>query len=578
MTNIVTSITSRDEATSDLPPRQHLDMSTTIGQPPKPLTSRELSRAESVAAAVDRIGGQMREMLDEKDLLVIWLLDASLSLVDDRQRIAERLEQVYADIEREYQEKAAKSGKRKQRLPILTSSVVAFGGGFAEIVDPTGMLGRCTHAIRNIPIDQTGLENVMTAVNQCVYAYPSTFKRNTMIVIWTDESGDDTPLLEATIARCRQNEVRVNVIGPTAVLGAQEGSHVWIHPRGSRFFLPVNKGPDTSIPERLRWPYWWQTSMPSWRGNNETRGENEGWYGGHQLAGISSGFPPYALTRLALQTGGTMTIFDRSVDRGPFTPEKMPGYAPDYRSAREIMEDLQYFPLRLTILKSVDVTRAFTSFTELARLTGRTPMTREEMNIAYARGLLSISDGMGWRSAQGGEPSPIAFKEPHQMRHLLAEDLKKLERATVALEQALAPFANKDTLELLYDSEPSPRWRAWYDLTYGRLLAQSVRYAEARLLLIALVKPDAISDDVNNLRFAPSSNLATGPQSHLRALDAQRLLMRCIEKNPETPWAYLAQRELDHPLGIVFQAWFRPPPPPPSGTFSFPAPFIPPRL
>ena len=119
-------------------------------------------------------------------------------------------------------------------------------------------------------------------------------------------SGDDVNLLEPTIEICRRANVRISVVGPTAVLGAQEGSHFWIHPSGQQFYLPVVKGPDAALLERLRWPYWWETQLPAWHATAVgTRGEYQGWYGGEQLAAMSSGFPPYALTRLALETGGT---------------------------------------------------------------------------------------------------------------------------------------------------------------------------------------------------------------------------------------------------------------------------------
>ena len=45
------------------------------------------------------------------------------------------------------------------------------------------------------------------------------------------------------------------------------------------------------------------------------------------------------------------------------------------------------------------------------------------------------------------------------------------------LHEALAAFGPKG-MEHYYGKEPSARWRAWYDLTYGRLLAMCVRANE----------------------------------------------------------------------------------------------------
>ena len=522
-----------------LPPRGVLNMPLSVTAAPKPLTERELKQAATVEDAVDGIGEQIRDMLGEGDVLVVWLLDSSLSLVDDRQRVANRLTQVYADIGQDLAEKAKVKG---QKVPKLTNAVVAYGAVQAEVVPPNPFAGRAVNAIREIPLDPTGLENVMTAVSKCAIRYSGSVKRKTLIVIWTDESGDDILALEPTIAICRQNRVHVSIIGPTAVLGAQEGSHTWTHPTGRLFHLPVLKGPDTALPERLRWPYWWQPHLPAWHDAElGTREEFYGWYGGPDLAAMSSGFPPYALTRLAVQTGGTMTIFDRRVDRGPFQLDEMRPYTPDYRSAAEIMEELRYFPLRQMVLLSVDVTRS------------NSPPSVPRVHYRLT-----------------GAP---------RMRRMLSRQEFQLREEQLVLETALAPFGAKGR-EDLYQGESSPRWRAWYDLTYGRLLAQSVRYAEARALFLMLSQPGALPDNANCLDVGPAARILAGKQSEERAREAERLLRRCLENNPKTPWAYLAQRELDYPVGLTHSAWYLEPPPPAPAMPAGPAPpvIVPPKL
>ncbi|HVC95698.1 MAG TPA: hypothetical protein VND64_18535, partial [Pirellulales bacterium] len=53
--------------------------------------------------------------------------------------------------------------------------------------------------------------------------------------------------------------------------------------------------------------------------------------------------------------------------------------------------------------------------------------------------------------------------------------------------------------------------------------------------------------------------------------EAIRLLSRCVKENSGTPWAVLAARELEQPLGFaVDEAYVAPPPPPP------PPPKVPP--
>jgi hypothetical protein len=521
-----------------VPSRETLNTPISIGVTAAPPTEKELNEAGSVEEAVDRLGTQISEMLGEGDLLVVWLFDQSLSLVDDRQRVSARLETVYAQIAQEQQTIASRTGAKP---PILTNAVVAFGSGMGEIVAPTSKAGRAVNAIRTIPIDPTGQENVFSAVAGCARRYGGSVKRQVFVVVWTDESGDDILLLEPTIALCKKEKVRVSVIGPTAVLGAEEGTHAYVHPpNGQLYYLPVKKGPDTPFPERIRWPYWWSTSLPAWHNNIGTRARFEGWYGGYNLASMSSGFPPYALTRLARETHGTMTIFDRGLDSGPFRLSVMRPYSPDYRSAVDILEELRYFPLRQAVLASVEVTRAYEGH------------ERPDFTLYYI--------------------------QPPGMRRRLSGHASELAEDADALELAMLPFG-PEGIENLYDREQSPRWRAWYDLTRGRALAMSVRYAEYRALVELLCRPGGIPDEANCLQIKPAPRLLLGPYTEARAREAQRLLTRCLENNPDTPWAYLAQRELDHPLGVQHRAWYQEPPPPRPSVPSTPqAPVVLPKL
>lgn len=521
-----------------LPSRDTLNTPVSIAVSAAPPTEKELNEAGSVEEAVDRLGTQITEMLGEGDLLVVWLFDQSLSLVDDRQRVAARLETVYAQIEQEQQTIASRTGGKP---PILTNAVVAYGSGAGEIVGPTARAGRAINAIRELPIDPTGVENVFSAVALAARRYGGSVKRQLLLVVWTDESGDDILLLEPTIGLCKKEKIRVSAIGPTAVLGAEEGTHSYVHPpNGQLYFLPVKKGPDAPFPERIRWPYWWSTNLPAWHNDIGTRARFEGWYGGVQLASMSSGFPPYALTRLTRETGGSMTIFDRGLDSGPFRLSVLRPYSPDFRSAGEILEDLRYFPLRQAVLASVEATRAYDGH------------ERPELSIYYT--------------------------QPPGIRRRLSNSARDLADDAEAIELAGMPLG-PDGLEQLYKLETSPRWRAWYDLTRGRLLAMSVRYAEYRALVEMLCRPGGLPDDVNCLRIAPAPRLLLGSITEARAREAERLLKRCLDENPNTPWAYLAQRELDHPLGVTHRAWYQEPPPPvPAVPVAPQAPVVLPKL
>ena len=119
---------------ANLPARDTLNMPISVAVGTAPPGAQELKQAGTVEEAVDGIGGQIRGLLDQGDTLVVWLFDASLSLVDDRQRIAARLDSVYADIGRDQLAAAKYNGDKP---PLLMNAVVAFGGSMAEVVAPT---------------------------------------------------------------------------------------------------------------------------------------------------------------------------------------------------------------------------------------------------------------------------------------------------------------------------------------------------------------------------------------------------------------------------------------------------------
>jgi hypothetical protein len=145
------------------------------------------------------------------------------------------------------------------------------------------------------------------------------------------------------------------------------------------------------------------------------------------------------------------------------------------------------------------------------------------------------------------------------------------------LEQLLMPFGQG--FEKEYAKEKSARWRAWYDYTYGRLLAMRVRNYEYNVVCSVFKGKgrEFVDQKSNRWRFVPSESI-TSSTTQRQAAEATRLLRRCIQSNPGTPWALIAQRELKDPLGFkVEEAYVPPPPPPPKPKATPKPPKIPPK-
>ncbi|MEK6238659.1 MAG: hypothetical protein N2C14_28400, partial [Planctomycetales bacterium] len=150
-----------------------------------------------VEGAVDHITREIMTRLENEPLFVIWLMDESISLVEERQRVADRLERVYEEI--------GQGGENEEGS--LLSAVVGFGLGAQEIVPPTVNGSKVLDGVRNVPVDESGVENVFSSVVWSVDKYEllrTRDQRNTMVVIWTDESGDDFLRLEEAVAICQR--------------------------------------------------------------------------------------------------------------------------------------------------------------------------------------------------------------------------------------------------------------------------------------------------------------------------------------------------------------------------------------
>ena len=65
-----------------------------------------------------------------------------------------------------------------------------------------------------------------------------------------------------------------------------------------------------------------------------------------------------------------------------------------------------------------------------------------------------------------------------------------------------------------------------------------------------MVEPGFLEQSTNFAVFVPSLQMRSNSTYRYRAEEAERLLLRCVRENPNTPWALLAERELDYGLGI----------------------------
>ena len=185
------------------------------------------------------------------------------------------------------------------------------------------------------------------------------------------------------------------------------------------------------------------------------------WYGNDDLLGLSSGFSPWALTRLCTETGGSYTLFDRGADRPPYDRKLMEAYRPEYGLLDEYRKSVRSHPLRNAVMRAVNVSLSEDIATPDLMFFGvRSPNPPHTIQPLYF--------------------SPLAFqKKLSSSRRRIA---RRIQRTSYGLEKALICLSSDSSpetgMDAEYLAETSPRWKAWFDVTRGRLLAVSVRLEE----------------------------------------------------------------------------------------------------
>lgn len=198
----------------------------------------------------------------------------------------------------------------------------------------------------------------------------------------------------------------------------------------------------------------------------------------------------------------------------------------------------------------VDVERAIAIYDQAASLPGFSPKTE------YKSEADDYKEGLAFQNQELAEDERAESEEKEPARK--SRRAKRPEREAV---KKLERTSDISLLEQVYQQEESKRRKAWCDLNLGRLLAVSVRLQEYLIITdLICTSPDALQPTTNCLRFSPSAILRGGEFTQKRAELARKLLQRCIDNNPNTPWAVMAKAELNSPFGILVNESFVPRP------------------
>jgi hypothetical protein len=459
--------------------------------------------------AVDRITQEILLSLEQRPTLVVWLMDQSESLRPQRGTIEKRLDRIYEELG-VIESRGQASFKKHGAHPLLTS-VVAFGQQVSfPTKEPTDELDTIKKAIREIQTDDTGLELTFTAVSEAARKYQkfrsASPRRNVMLIVVTDEAGNDENQLEQAVDLCRRYQMPVYVIGVPAPFGQRQAYVHYIDPdpQYAPQDIAVDQGPESAMPENVQLGF----SIRDW----------------DKHAALDSGFGPYGLTRLCYQTGGVYFAVHPNRPTGEgrvketaamatrisyfFDPAIMRNYLPDYVAPRQYEQ----------LLKE---NRARAALVEAARMSMVDPMDKPRLFF------------------------------PKRSEAELKQELDVAQRTAAIVEPRLEQLytilkaGEKDRAKLT-----GTRWQAGYDLAMGRVLAVKVRTVSYNTML-AKAKNGMKFEKENSDTWVlePAEEVTASSALEKLSQQAHEYLTRVHDQHPGTPWAYLANLELSQPLG-----------------------------
>jgi von Willebrand factor type A domain len=451
---------------------------------------------KEIGVALDQLAREILRHLKDHKLTVVWLFDESVSMQDDQRTILEKFDRVSSELK-------GNVDAEKKSAGALNHAIVGFGQGIDYVLEkPRDDIDQVGKAIKHLKIDPTGIENTMWALREVINHYSGLIRkdRKLLIVLVTDESGDDGADVEEARQALKKFKVPLYVIGRQSLFGYPWAHHRYEDPVTKDVYHPlIRRGPETADLELYQW---------------------DGLY--DRWDEQPSGFAPYELARLTKDSGGIYFIlpseeFMRVRQREQaYSSTQLKEYLPEYDNRTIYVEKRNNSPLR-QLLHAIVI---------------------EGKNFLYRRDF------------------PIAPEE------LVKAALEEGPKATVKLNLLLEIQTRLENLKKLREREPEKRWQAHYDLMLAQTVAFQVKAYEYRALMASIAQspPQPKGRPAPDLTITWVVNHSTKPLAprNLTAkkyAEAERLLKDVIARHPKTPWADLAQDALNRGLSVQLDEW-----------------------
>jgi hypothetical protein len=205
---------------------------------------------KEVGTALDQLAREILRHLRDHKLTVVWLFDESVSMQDDQRAIVQKFDGVSTELKRNIDPSKKSAGA-------LNHAIVGFGQQTELVLaKPTSDIDNIARAIKKLPSDMSGIENTMQAIIHTVDAFAGTIGRDRrlLLVLVTDESGDDGADVEEARQRLLKYRVPLYVIGRQALFGYPFARHRYVDPVTKDIYYPiVHRGPETADVESYQW-------------------------------------------------------------------------------------------------------------------------------------------------------------------------------------------------------------------------------------------------------------------------------------------------------------------------------------
>ena len=404
---------------------------------------------------------------------------------DDQKAVKEKFDRVATEL------KLNVDTSKKGASP-LNHAIVGFGKELHfELEKPTFNIDLIGRAIDRLKIDDTGVENTMHALAEVVDHYSKVISkdRKLLIVLVTDESGDDGDFVEEAHQAVVSLKVPIYVIGRQSLFGYGRAHLRYVDPVTKDVYWPaIQRGPETADIELLQWD-----------------GLHERW------DEQPSGFAPYELARLAKDTGGIYFLLPSEESmrihkqEALYSMKTLKEYMPDYGSRADYQAKRSQSELRRTL-----------------------------------NDFITTISGTSYR---------LSF--PVNLDELMPALVEAGQTATLRLDTLLKMQKRLEDLAGARDRENDKRWQAHYDLMLAQLVAYQVKAFEYRACLKEIrdkkPKPSKMPNEKLSVWWQlghSNQPKADKEQTAKKYAEATALFKKVLERHPNTPWADLAQAEM----------------------------------